>query len=215
MDPVADRIDQLLDEPQLPELVARYYRTDQPFAGHLFDELGDNPWDRFTSDDALAITFLDVALEPLAVRALLDPAASWSEMLKAITGARKLWEATGADLAAADALWSAAVKALPGVGPTNAGKLLARKRPHLVPIYDRVIEAFLGPPPGQFWWALRGALQDEARRSRIDHLAGQLDRVPSTIRLLDVAIWMRCGRSRNAKDAREAVGLPRTPLEPR
>jgi hypothetical protein len=40
---LAGRIDLLLAEPRLDELVAYYFAEDQGFAGHLFDEVGTSP----------------------------------------------------------------------------------------------------------------------------------------------------------------------------
>jgi hypothetical protein len=101
---------------------------------------------------------------------------------------------------------------LPGVGPTKAGKILARKRPLLVPIYDEVVATFLRPTPGQFWIELRAALQDEARRKQLNNLVDGNESGVGTLRALDVAIWMRCGRSERAVRARDLVGLPGDPL---
>lgn len=99
------------------------------------------------------------------------------------------------------------------VGPTKASKLLARKRPALVPIYDSVISQYLRPPPGAFWTSLAQSLADKERRRRIDALAPpDLPSSPTTLRLLDVAVWMRGGGSTNAKAARAWVELPAEPL---
>ena len=87
-------------------------------------------------------------------------------------------------------------------GPTITRKLLARKRPALLPIRDRVIDGFSGIARGDLWLALRDALADEQRRARIDALGDGLARRPTTLRLLDVAIWMSEGRSTATRAAR-------------
>lgn len=211
---LAGRIDQLLGEPRLDELVALYFAEDRGFAGHLFDEVGENPPAEFTTGDLLAITLLDVALDPIAVREILGNPGRWGEALQAVPPARPLWEATDDELGAANELWES-LNALPGVGPTKAGKLLARKRPLLIPIYDEVVETFLRPTPGQFWAELRAALRSEARRDQLNHLVDGNDSGIGTLRALDVAIWMRCGRSGRAMRARDLVGISRDPLRPR
>lgn len=212
MKTLATRLDLLLDEPQLTELVGRYFDPTEGFAGHLFDEVGENPPVRFDVGDLLAITLLDVALGPRAVRSLLEEDELWTELLQQIPVDRPLWDASDAELEAAQVLWERLIE-LPGVGPTKAGKLLARKRPQLIPIYDDVVGTFLQPSRGRFWLEMRDALDDD-RRKKIDTLGIDLPSPVSTLRLVDVAVWMRCGSSQNAVSARANVGLPQAPLIP-
>ncbi len=54
-----------------------------------------------------------------------------------------LWSATLEELRAVDELWDLLCQ-LSGVGDTIASKLLARKRPRLAPITDRVIATVIG-----------------------------------------------------------------------
>jgi len=85
--------------------------------------------------------------------------------------------------------------------------LLARKRPHLMPILDSVIIDALHLEGLDGWLALRAALTPALRR-RIDELAqaatDQGAARPSTLRLLDVATWMMHSQSRQAKAVRTA-----------
>lgn len=95
-----------------------------------------------------------------------------------------------------------------GVGPTTASKILARKRPHLVPIYDSVIaqQVDMHDSGGQWrrWWQ---AFQGEEGRK----LSQRLDaiRTPSgqahlsLLRVLDIVLWME---GRGAEKTRETVG---------
>lgn len=214
MSRVADGIDQLLEEPLLADLVAVYFDDAGPFAGHLFDDIGDNPADAFTVSDLLAVSLLDVAFGPAAVRRLMSPDEGWPARLVAVTSTKPLWDVDPAVMSAAGELWEQLVR-LPGVGPTKAGKLLARKRPALIPIYDDVVATFLAPPPGLFWVELAEALRNSDRRTALDRLVAPLDSAVTTLRSLDVAVWMRCGRSQNAVDARLQVGLPADPLQRR
>jgi hypothetical protein len=55
-----------------------------------------------------------------------------------------------------DRLWHL-IEAQHDVGWVTAGKLLARKRPRLVPVYDRVVMDAVGRPR-KFWLSLREAL---------------------------------------------------------
>jgi hypothetical protein len=69
----------------------------------------------------------------------------------------------------------------------QAGKLLARKRPPLVPVTDKIIIARVGPA-GQTWRAPRHCLQDESLRRAIEALRSRQARTASVLRLLDVAL---------------------------
>ena len=193
----AARIDAELDDTSLHALVVAYYDPDGPFAGHTFDLVGENPPNQFTTGDLLALTTLDVACSPPAIRALLHD-ERLSRLLGGIPAGIDLWDAGDGAIGAATTLWEALTE-LPDVGPTTAGKLLARKRPRLIPIWDSVVEKVLQPEPGAFWESMRAALADERRRHRIDALADGVYPRPTTLRTLDVAIWMRHGRSRNVR----------------
>jgi hypothetical protein len=48
-------------------------------------------------------------------------------------------------------LWSSLAE-LPWVSPMATGKLLARKRPRLIPVLDRVLKASLERPNEGDWW---------------------------------------------------------------
>ena len=82
---------------------------------------------------------------------------------------------------------------LPDVGPTLASKLIARKRPRLVPVYDSVVRKVLGTKKDH-WEPIRVALrkEDHALHNRLLRLrkeAGLPDNV-SVLRVLDVIAWM-------------------------
>ncbi|MGN9779419.1 DUF6308 family protein [Micromonospora sp. H33] len=101
------------------------------------------------------------------------------------------------------------------LGPVIASKLLARKRPRLVPVHDDVVLRVLAPPENQFWVTLAAALTESALRNEIEALRPTGIDSPSLLRLLDVAIWTRHSRSRNARNARSAIGVPEPgPLPP-
>jgi hypothetical protein len=106
---------------------------------------------------------------------------------------------------AADQVWDLLV-AQDGVGWVTAGKILARKRPHLLPVYDHVVACAVGQPEG-FWSALHQALIEnnaalQARLARLRDSTG-ISGV-STLRVLDVALWMQ---HRGAHSATDCPGL--------
>jgi hypothetical protein len=87
-------------------------------------------------------------------------------------------------------LWKALV-ALPGVGPTTASKLYARKRPRLRPIYDSVVAAAIASDT--IWEPLRALLQsDPGLHLHLIHLSDQahLPAEVSALRVFDVLAWM-------------------------
>jgi hypothetical protein len=91
--------------------------------------------------------------------------------------------------------WPLAPAEKPGrVGWVMAGKLLARKRPSLIPVYDEIVRCAFGWPEN-IWTALQDALRqdDGSFRTVLEDLKKQAG-VPqqvSLLRTLDVAIWMR------------------------
>jgi hypothetical protein len=123
--------------------VAAYFRPEEDFAGLSFTCLGSNPRDAVTASDLLAVSLLDIAWRPEAVR----------QLLYTIRSDIDLWEASDEDLAAVDPLWDALLQ-MPGVGTATASKLLARKRPRLCPVSDKVVIGAVGVP-GWTWEALR------------------------------------------------------------
>jgi len=189
------------------QLLVAFFDARGPFAGSTFDDLPDNPRNDFSASDLLAASLLDVRFEPRAVRALLEgKPGAFSEHLAVIRDDVDLWDATDDDLRLANALWDE-VRKLPGVGSTKTSKLLARKRPRLIPIVDSVIRTAL-PLGKDSWVSLRSALQDEQVRESIEGIRPPgLASTVSTLRLLDAATWMRYSTSRNARKALKAAGL--------
>jgi uncharacterized protein DUF6308 len=79
------------------------------------------------------------------------------------------------------------------VGYVIAGKLMARKRPRLIPVYDRVLTCRFGAPD-HVWLRLHRRLAADGGKLR-DELAAlrAQSRIPaavSLLRVLDVILWM-------------------------
>ena len=159
-----------------------------------------------TADDMLAASFLSVPFEPAAVIGLLaerqlDITALLTEIpadldlsdvtydnFKALLGeespAWKLWDILrGKDSGG----W--------GIGPTRASKLLARKRPRLIPIWDSVVGAETGLKNSLTQWSeWHDALNEDGRAlaTRLDNIRDQAE-LPypvSQLRVMDVVLWM-------------------------
>jgi hypothetical protein len=201
------RLREGLGVPGLAEAVAAYFTPGQGFAGLSFTSLGANPRDAVTADDLLAVSLLDITWRPDAVRELLDiKDAVISGLLSDIRSDIDLWDVSDADLKAVDPLWDALV-AVDGVGTATASKLLARKRPRLCPVSDKVVIQAAGVP-GCTWEALRSLLRDPVTRAEIEQLRPPSAAGVSLLRILDVAIWIRYSHSRAASRARRDGGIP-------
>jgi hypothetical protein len=191
----------------LGDAVAAYFRPEEGFAGLSFTCLGSNPRDAVTPDDLLAVSLLDISWRPETVRQLLDArGAAVTELLAAIRSDLDLWDASEEDLAAVDPLWDLLLR-MPGVGTATASKLLARKRPRLCPVSDKVVIEAVGVP-GWTWETLRALLQDQAARAEIETLRPACATEVSLLRILDVAIWIRYSHSRAASRVRRGAGIP-------
>jgi hypothetical protein len=200
-----------LATPRLCDAVARYFDPVQPFAGQTFDSLGNNPPDQIIPDDLLAVTLLDVRWTPLAVRHLLDnQAAKVTELLHMIDDETEIWAPEGSkQLGAVEPLWDLLYK-LPGVRDTRASKLLARKRPRLIPITDSIIVSAVGTP-GQTWATLYYCFQDDRFRQSVESLRPENTERISLLRIFDVAIWMLFSQSKAAAKARRDTGVVPSP----
>ncbi len=181
------------------------------FAGPTFDALEPNDTYRWGVGDLLAVTLLDVGVRPKGVRRLLAPNENpFNDLLGAIHADIDLWsddsDRVEGSLSAARDLYRA-LKDLSGVGPVTASKLLARKRPRLIPISDSVIQRALGLKPSDpFWEPLRTALSESDVLAAIRKMRPSGFEWLSELRVLDIAIWMLNSNSQAARKARIAVG---------
>lgn len=191
----------------MPELVALYFDPERPFAGRDFDHLGSSPPDRVTIDDLLAASLLDISWPPLVVRKVLNELSTpISRNLADIGQETDFWDASDQELRAADDLWFTLV-GLKDVDKAKASKLMARKRPRLVPISDEVVMAI--GARGETWPVIRQCLQDESFRDTILVLRGKGSEDASVLRLLDVALWTLHSKSKAANEARHEAGVAR------
>ena len=140
---------------------ARTYATADRvlFAGRYFDELPSNDARAFTVGDLAAASLLNVRFGPHVVLELLER-NECTRLLSDIPSDVPLWEATDEQLAKSSPAWRLwdRLMDIPGVSTTRASKLLARKRPHLMPILDSVIIDALHLEGVDRWLTLRAAL---------------------------------------------------------
>lgn len=188
-------------------LVADYFKTmlddGVPYhSGAEFETLaggGDAPAvaNSFTAADLVAVSLLSVDVPGIAtLRVLGTRAEALTALLQKVPVDRELRDATDDEIApgsAADDLWHAVRDA--GVGQVTTSKLLARKRPRLLPVIDTVVKEVLGHPArASFWLTLRAQLNSDGGRlhdqlAQIRTNAGLADRI-SVIRCFDVVVWM-------------------------
>lgn len=201
----AGRLRETLARPGVRPAVAAYFDPAEGFAGMTFATLGDNPPDQLTAADLLAVSLLDITWRPDVVRRLLGTDRDrFAGLLAGISTGVDLWQATDADLGAVDLAWDTLLD-IPGVGTASAAKLLARKRPRLCPVTDKVVIRAAGLP-GLTWEVLRCLLQDPGARAEVEALRPPEAAGASLLRILDVAIWVAQSDSRGAQRARLVGG---------
>lgn len=194
-----------IPDTQGTEYLREYFVSPQ-FTGAHFNSLAvdaKSP-DTFTAGDLYAVSTLSVTVPVQVGIALLENQPSeFDELLQQIpqeklqslspdefkkhlgaeSPAQQLWDLLRRN-AAGDKRW--------GIGPTTASKMLARKRPHLIPIEDSVVDRAIERgrrSSWELWWeALR---EDDYLENRAESLREQIDRPElSTLRILDVLLWM-------------------------
>ena len=189
------------------EVLSNYFHTMLDdgvpyYSGAMFETIaggGDAPEivNAFTAADLVAVSLLSVDVPgTAALRLLGTKAEDLTALLAKVPSDRELRDATEGEIgpgSAADDLWRVVRKS--GVGPVTTSKLLARKRPRLLPVIDSVVKEMLGhPAKASFWLTLRAQLNTDGGRLH-DHLiavreeAGLEDRI-SAIRCFDVVVWM-------------------------
>lgn len=215
---VREAIESLLTVSGLKDLVRLYFNgmPNTDFAGHLFDTLSDNPSERVVASDLVAVSLLDVSFGPTATGALINrgylDACLTTENLPTELD---LWDA----LDRIDNLYAArkVLYNLDGVGPVKASKLLARKRPRLAPITDRHVGSFFGCSRWAFLSPLACCLSNNpdliGRINGLSPSPAGSGHSPTTLRLLDVAIWMTRSRADSAERAREEALKDPRPLD--
>jgi hypothetical protein len=198
-------------------LAERYFDS---FSGRWFDTLSDREHpDEITASDIVAVSMLSVNVDPHAAAWMLGPGATEiSDLLTQIPSDIQLGDADDSlidEPSAAARLWRRLQtgcwpddRGSNGVGAVTAGKLLAAKRPALIPIYDDFVAVQLQPPAGQFWFAMRNELRDDGEARLVNAVTvGAIDaRHPdhlhlSLLRKIDIVVWMREWISRNEGSA--------------
>lgn len=187
--------------------LGKYFNLASPedppyYTGARFDTLGgggarDDVKDVISPTDLLAVQCLSVViLAPVALSLVEGQLGDqMTACLRGIPADLDLGAAGALDHvqsgSPADLAWQL-LREQDDVGWVTAGKLLARKRPKLIPVWDNVVKCAYGRPHDAWRW-LDSQLRNDARlMSRISELHQQA-RLPaevSRLRVLDVVIWM-------------------------
>lgn len=207
------------------ELVRRYYhhrkKSGSLSTGAHFDNWRGGPRPEtenvLTEEDFVAVSFLSVDVPPAAAIALLqDKAEEVTLLLKGIGPDRDLAGVKPSEFeellghgSAADQLRRLLIgmkKNKVKIGPTVASKIMARKRPKLIPIWDRLFKEALGLRNSHNQWAeWHGLLLSEPDLPQRLTLIGQEANAPaeaSQLRIMDVVLW-RHEKDRQGKAARK------------
>ena len=203
----------LRDEDFATCLVKRYLATDTAgrarYSGAYFERIGgggdrEDIANQFTAEDLLAVTMLSVRIEGYhALEILRYQAPKLNGLLSQIPHDVDLQDPRAAAHIAkggpAWRLWDAICDIEPRpesnrIGPIAAGKLLARKRLRLLPVYDSRIKKVLNRPrtDNQWWHDLHDQLINdpdlvqELKSVRNRAGAGNM----SLLRVFDVMCWI-------------------------
>ncbi|NMM25168.1 MAG: hypothetical protein HHJ11_17125 [Phycicoccus sp.] len=189
-------------------LVTYFHGTPRQFSGSLFDSIGgggdrSDVENQITREDVFAVAAVNAPV-PAAVASLLlnEPASGrLATLLRQLPTDIDLWDAEDETLAIATKAWDE-IRTIHEAGTTfgadggfAANKLLARKRPRLIPLYDEKVRAVVYLVEGASWWfSLRDALrvdgEDNEVRFRVGAamLEAKVGYV-SVLRGLDVILW--------------------------
>lgn len=186
-------------------LLQQYYAPSTPSSGYTgglwdsFDPAGNRTAsaNTFTGDDVAACALLSTEIHGRPTAELLvHQRRRFETLLERIGPDREFIEEASADAAPFEPVRELyrALVGLPHIGQTRATKLIARKRPRLVPIVDEVVARSVFSGLQTHWSPLLRALQAQDRRlwNRLIALrndAGLDDSVP-VIRVFDVLAWL-------------------------
>jgi hypothetical protein len=166
--------------------------------------------DRVTVEDLVAVSMLEVNVPAQAALRILDgDAAKISEHLGHISTDLDLADAPDEAIdteSHAWQLWKLLIGYHGGMGPTKTSKLLARKRPRLLPVQDtHVLKAVGGST--NLWADLRMFLREDEKKwsswlREVRALSGVADDI-SELRVFDILVWTT--ESNRAAGARKAA----------
>ncbi|MFB6855857.1 DUF6308 family protein [Streptomyces sp. NPDC001939] len=175
------------------------------YTGARFERLGgggdrQEVVNHFTAEDFVAVAMLSVDVPARAILQVLEPVKPdyFNSLLSEIPADTELVDAAARHIARDSPAWTLWTRLyeVDGIGPVGAGKLLARKRPHLLPVYDSVVKKVFERPTKDltFWSDVRDELRG-GQGALVSHLEDVRDLAAigediSVLRVLDVAAWL-------------------------
>ncbi len=180
-------------EANAKQIVEDYDRYFTSFTGRWFEHFGSvgDP-NRFDASDLVAVETLSVQVPTeAAAKLLVTEPDRFNELLRQIPLSVDIWDASRETLQDGPAAeLHTLLRTLPGVDWVIAGKLLAAKRPRLIPILDNKVKDLLQPPTSRFWISMWDELSDESRRVTVAQVCADAPADVSLLRRIDVALWM-------------------------
>lgn len=195
------------DYPDAALNTARSYFTER--SGRYFDEIArqGNPY-RLDGSEVAAATCLSLRFDHERVARLFSIADLIENELAHIPTDLHLWDApdefldVGSPLANAYAL----IDGLEGFGTAYTSKILAAKRPHLVPIRDHDVSRLMGDPR-RWWRPWRAVMSQSDLRLILERIRADLH-LPhvSLLRVADAVLWeIAVGGAPMTEDTEEGV----------
>ncbi len=174
------------------------------YTGAMFEKIGGDQTgvaDRYTPADLIAVSMLSVDVPARVSIALLGPdAQTAASLLASIPPGLDLVDAGPSVISKGSPAWELwdMLMAYGDVGPTTASKLIARKRPRLIPVQDSVVVATLHHPKrGDFWASMRETLHRDIGEGRTlstwlrqAHETAEIGPEISELRIFDVLVWL-------------------------
>lgn len=192
-------------------LLQRYYKANSfgvpDYSGAKFEAVASLNPDPHSIGPAefTAVSMLSVDVPAqAAIRLLGQDAKEISELLQQIPADKDIIDVDSADLASGSAsskLWDVLRRGRDGLGRTTTSKLIAAKRPRLIPIWDSFVEQATGLDTSDYWRQFQRVLtvDDHAMWNWLTDLQSQAPNVPthvSNLRILDVLLWMTIHQKR-------------------
>jgi len=194
MGELGENIHSFIDDDRAVRWLSKYYGG--KYTGSRFDtaaQLQSPDPHCFTAHDFAAVATLSVPMSGRAICGLLDREATLTDLLRNVPFETGLVDATDEAITAIYAVQSELDKVM-DIGHVTRSKLLAHKRPQLIPIRDQyVLKALIGRDHGSFTEPLRDTLTaDRSITERLDAVQREssISQHISTIRALDVIVWM-------------------------
>lgn len=205
----------VLEAPNTPQQLAEYYDTAGDYVGHSFVALEPRDPERLTATDLLATSMLSIDFPASAVRRLINDDGNQQKISHALQSLPEgpLEATTPTDFQAMSAFYTTVKPLLSDASSQTsdrwvaASKLVARKRPDLFPVRDRVVCGYLEIRKlrdySKDWLVFRHLMQNQQIQDRLAALPAETIRAASDVeavldaepmRILDAALWMHAAR---------------------